>query len=103
MSKFAKIFDRYKTYDDTNGRGSVAEWSQAFEARMGLDEARKIMRENDPLAVLGLVSMPDMATLKNAYRRLVMENHPDRGGDPILCKKIIAAFTVLEKRIHKMD
>jgi DnaJ-domain-containing protein 1 len=101
LSKFAKLFDRYKTYDDTNGRGSVAEWSQAFESRMGIDEARKIMRENDPLAVLGLETMPDMALLKSTYRRLVMENHPDRGGDAILCKKIIAAFTVLEKRISK--
>jgi DnaJ-domain-containing protein 1 len=102
LSKFAKLFDRYKTYDDTKGRGSVAEWSQAFETRMGLDEARKIMRENDPLAVLGLSSMPDMTLLKATYRKLVMENHPDRGGDPILCKKIIAAFTVLEKKISKM-
>jgi DnaJ-domain-containing protein 1 len=101
LSKFAKLFDRYKTYDDTNGRGSVKEWSQAFDARMGLDEARKIMRENNPLAVLGLNSMPDMNNLKNTYRKLVMENHPDRGGDPILCKKIIAAYTVLEKKISK--
>jgi hypothetical protein len=31
-----------------------------------------------------------------------MENHPDRGGDPILCKKIIAAFTVLEKKIRRI-
>jgi len=29
----------------------------------------------------------------------MMENHPDRGGDPATCKKIIAAFTVLEKRL----
>ena len=102
MSKFSKIFDRYKTYDDTKGRGSVAEWSHAFETRMGLDEARKIMREGDPLAVLGLASMPDMTLLKATYRKLVMENHPDRGGDPILCKKIIAAFTVLEKKIKRI-
>ena len=99
MSKFS--LDRYKTYDDTKGRGSVADWSHAFETRMGLDEAKKIMRENDPLMVLGLESMPDMNLLKNTYRRLVMENHPDRGGDPIMCKTIIAAFTVLEKRLLK--
>ena len=29
----------------------------------------------------------------------MLENHPDRGGDPIKCKKIIAAYTILEKRI----
>lgn len=96
MSKFKKLFGRYKTYDDTNGRGSVAEWRESF---MGIDEAKRLMRDNDPLSVLGLDSMPDMTLLKNTYRRLVMENHPDRGGDPILCKKIIAAYTVLEGRI----
>jgi len=101
LSKFAKLFDRYKTYDDTKGRGSVADWSHAFETRMGLDEAKKIMRENDPFSVLGLSSMPDITLLKETYRKLVMENHPDRGGDPILCKKIIAAFTVLEKKLRK--
>ena len=78
MSKFS--LDRYKTYDDTKGRGSVTDWSHAFETRMGLDEAKKIMRENDPLSVLGLASMPDMNLLKNTYRRLVMENHPTGAG-----------------------
>jgi len=96
---FDKIFERYKTYDDSKGHGCVSEWRDAFEARMGIDEAKKIMRESDPLAVLGLSTIPSLNELKNLYRKLMKEHHPDKGGDPQMCKKIIAAYTVLERRM----
>lgn len=99
MGDFAKIFDRYKTYDDSHGRGSVSQWRDAFETRMGMDEARRIVRDTDPYLILGLDAEASIHDLKSKYRQLMMENHPDRGGDPALCKKIIAAFTVLEKRL----
>ena len=98
-SKFAKLFDRYKTYDDSQGRGNVNEWGKAFQTRMGQGEARQIIRDNDPLVILGLDSMPDMATLEKVYRKLVMENHPDKGGDHLRCKEIIAAYTILKKKL----
>lgn len=101
MSNFAKLFDRYKTYDDSQGRGNVDQWRSAFNTRMNLDEAKKIVRDNDPLIILGLVEMPDLATLKNVFRKLMMQNHPDRGGDTVVCRKIIAAFTVLERRVKE--
>lgn len=100
MSNFSKLFDRYKTYDDSEGRGSVDQWRSAFNTRMNLDEAKRIIKENDPLIILGLDKIPDLNTLKNIYRKLMLENHPDRGGDPIKCKKIIAAYTVLEKKLN---
>lgn len=99
MSNFAKLFDRYKTYDDAEGRGSVEQWRSAFNTRMNLDEAKRIIKENDPLIILGLDKIPDLNTLKNIYRKLMLENHPDRGGDEAKCKKIIAAYTVLEKKL----
>jgi hypothetical protein len=100
MGNFEKIFSQYKTYDDSRGRGGVAEWRDAFEARMGIDEAKRIMRESDPLKTLGLDKMPSIHELKNLYRKLMKEHHPDKGGDPQKCKKIIAAYTVLERRIE---
>lgn len=103
MGNFSKLFEKYKTYDDSNGRGSVKEWRESFESKMGLDEAQKIIKNNDPLIVLGFSQMPDLSELKTRYRKLVMENHPDKGGSTILCKKIIAAFTVLEKRLRPHD
>jgi hypothetical protein len=99
MSTFAKLFDRYKTYDEQHGRGNVQEWRRAFDTRMNLDEAKQIVRDNDPLIILDLVELPSLAVLKNIYRKLMLENHPDRGGDPVKCKKIIAAFTILEKKV----
>ena len=99
MGNFAKLFDRYKTYDATHGHGSVSEWRDAFETRMGLDEARRIVRDSDPYLTLGLDTEASIHEIKSRYRQLMMENHPDRGGDPSTCKKIIAAFTVLEKRM----
>jgi len=99
MSNFAKVFAKYKTYDDSQGRGSVDEWRSSFNAKMNLDEARNLVRDHDPLQIMGLDKMPDLATLKAAYRKLMLKHHPDRGGDATTCRNIIAAFTVLERKL----
>jgi hypothetical protein len=31
------------------------------------------------------------------YRKLIMQHHPDRGGDPEICKKLNAAFADAER------
>lgn len=98
MSNFSKLFERYKTYDNSEGHGSVQQWRSAFNTKMNLEEAKKFLQD-DPFQILGLTELPNLINLKNIYRKLMLENHPDRGGDPIKCKKIIAAYTILEKRI----
>lgn len=98
MSNFSKLFERYKTYDNSEGHGSVQQWRSVFNTKMNLEEAKKFLQD-DPFQILGLIELPDLINLKNIYRKLMLENHPDRGGDPIKCKKIIAAYTILEKRI----
>lgn len=35
------FLEGYKTYDESSGHGSAAEWQRAFSVRMGLDEARR--------------------------------------------------------------
>ena len=102
MSKFKKIFDRYKTYDDSQGRGNVEQWKSSFDERMSNDEAHKIVKDSDPLSILGLSKIPDLEELKVVYRHLIMKNHPDRGGDHMRCKQIIAAYTVILKRISRL-
>lgn len=47
------------------------------------------------LAVLGLESPIDLAAAKRRYRRLAMQHHPDRGGDPERLKTINWAMGVL--------
>ena len=95
MSKFADTLKKYKTYDDSMGRGCVNEWRSAFES-MNKDEAIGILKRKDPLNIFGLSELPSLEILKKIYRKLMLENHPDRGGDHKKCKEIIAAFTILE-------
>ncbi|GBC49382.1 dnaJ homolog subfamily C member 15 [Rhizophagus irregularis DAOM 181602=DAOM 197198] len=41
------------------------------------------------------------AKIKEAYRKTLMLNHPDKGGSPYLASKIIEAKNFLEKVIRK--
>jgi DnaJ family protein A protein 2 len=58
--------------------------------------------DNDGLyKVLGVSKDVDSDTLKKAYRKLALANHPDKGGDPDKFKTISVAYEVLsdpEKR-----
>jgi hypothetical protein len=100
MSSFDKLFSKYKTYDDSNGRGSIEEWGRLFNEKMNSSDAKKIVKRENPLEILGFASMPTIAQLKDTYRKLVMKHHPDKGGDPLFCKKIIAAYTILETQLQ---
>jgi DnaJ-class molecular chaperone len=46
---------------------------------------------------LGLEKGADDATIKKAYRKLVMKHHPDKGGDPETFKKIQHAYDILSE------
>lgn len=90
----------YRTYDPAKeGFGSVKQWSASWES-MGFDEAVTRVGSEDPLAILGFTALPSYDELKRAYRKLIMKHHPDAGGDEAMAKKIIAAYTVLEKRLQ---
>jgi len=46
----------------------------------------------DPYKVLGVPRGAPEAEVKKAYRKLAMQHHPDKGGDPEQFKKIQAAY-----------
>lgn len=50
------------------------------------------------LAELGLSDPVDAHTIKQAYRRLAMEYHPDRGGDCLKLQAINSAYATLRRR-----
>ena len=52
-------------------------------------------RRRQALDVLGLKDPIDAAEIKQHYRRLAMEHHPDRGGDTARLQMINAAMSVL--------
>lgn len=99
---FSDIFDKYKTYNPaTEGYGNPDEWIHTFRARMGLDEARSYLHDDDPLTILGLSGKPTWGEIKRAYRAMALRYHPDHGGSDAAMQKINAAFTVLENRYGK--
>jgi len=46
----------------------------------------------DDLATLGLGPSADSASIRDAYRSLAMDNHPDRGGDTTVMAAITEAY-----------
>ncbi|KAJ3226512.1 mitochondrial import inner membrane translocase subunit TIM14 [Chytriomyces hyalinus] len=59
-----------------------------FDAKMTTREAALI---------LGIRESAPASKLKDAHRRIMLANHPDRGGSPYLASKINEAKELLEK------
>jgi len=102
--KAKKAFlDGYKTYSpEKEGYGSPSDWVENFRSRMGLNEAKEVLGDNDPFNILGLPKGASWGEIKSAYRKLAMQTHPDRNpGDEeaaIKFKKVQAAYEILEAR-----
>ncbi len=91
------LLDGYKTYDPkTEGYGNSREWKGAFAERMGIDEARRVVADDSPYGILGVTDQATWDEIKSAYRKLVMQHHPDKGGDAAAFRRIQGAYEVLE-------
>jgi len=108
--KFSDIFSKYKTYDpEEEGFGSPEEWKGAFRERMGLSEARECLRDKSPRGVLGVGASATWAEITKAFRKRVLEVHPDRiavtGLTPEeahrLSKEVVAAYSILAEEFGK--
>lgn len=98
------FMDGYKTYDTSDGYGDERQWKDAFNARMGFDEAKKILSNEDPYSVLELVFGVTFAEIKKAFRKLAMKWHPDKNPGVDTTKemqRILAAYTILENKFNK--
>ncbi|WVR07000.1 hypothetical protein IAU60_004039 [Kwoniella sp. DSM 27419] len=58
-----------------------------FKAKMDKAEALQVLGLRDPIT---------SNRLKDAHRRLMLANHPDRGGSPYLAGKVNEAKALLE-------
>ena len=80
-SNFNKIFEKYKTYDTSNGFGSRSQWEDAANNRL---KANKPVQSEFP----ELTKAEDLGELKRAYRKLVKVHHPDKGGSEETFKRM---------------
>ena len=92
----------YKTYDPTTeGYGDATQWKEAFNQRMGYDEAVNVLGADSAYSILGILANASFNEIKTAYRKMAMIWHPDRnpGKDTTeMMQKIIAAYTFLTEK-----
>ena len=54
----------------------------------------------EPHEILGVAWDVSERALRSAYRRLALEHHPDKGGDPVRFQLIVQAYEALMNRLH---
>ena len=87
-------------------------WAWDEGRRMGRQEFNKLTFVNDRkfeelCAVLGVkqqcVLDPDKRVIEKAFRRNALKCHPDKGGDPVVFKKLNDAYLKLIGHIQKVS
>jgi hypothetical protein len=67
--------------------GGQLRWKQIFNERTA---SSHLARE-----ILGVTADLSLSQVATVYRKLAFQNHPDRGGDPLMSRMINAAFAYL--------
>ncbi|GAA5867253.1 hypothetical protein JCM3774_002389 [Rhodotorula dairenensis] len=74
--------------------GAKSDWAKGgFNPKMDRGEAARILGIPESHLTLN--------KLKDAHRRIMLANHPDRGGSPYLASKVNEAKDLLEKQLSK--
>lgn len=99
-----RFLDGYETYDTTRGLGSAKKWRSAFYDRIDKKEAARILKntEQSPYELLELSLGASKEEIKKAYRKMLMQWHPDLNQHRIeeaeqMTKKIIAAYSLISE------
>lgn len=79
---FMDCYDRPdRQYDPSvSGFGNPSQWRSSFYQRMGFAEATKVVEASGSKAhiILGIVAGATKDIIKQAYRKMVKQYHPDR-------------------------
>lgn len=107
---FADIAAARKRYDPSvDGYGNPDSWKAAFQERMGIEEAQRVVGTRGPRKILGVAMDATWAEIVKAYRTKMLECHPDRIATSGLTpeeahkrtKDLNAAYAVLAKEFGK--
>lgn len=85
------IYHRYRSTCASNILSGQSVFTQYYK---GGFESKMTRREAG--LILGVSERSSLKEIKDAHRRSVLANHPDRGGSPYLALKINEAKSVLE-------
>ena len=89
-----KTFQSMKRTAQITGTSSFVHYYRGgFDSKMSRREAS---------LVLGLREGASKDAIKDAHRRIMIANHPDRGGSPYLATKINEAKDTLEGKIKNV-
>ncbi|CDF88389.1 probable Mitochondrial import inner membrane translocase subunit TIM14 [Zygosaccharomyces bailii] len=85
----------YKSISSKMGgeKGAAAFLKGGFDPKMNQKEAMQILNLNE--------GQLNKKKLKEVHRRIMLANHPDKGGSPYLATKINEAKDFLEKKVLK--
>jgi len=98
-----------RQYDPSvEGYGNPEQWNAAFRTRLGLDEAKRVLKDLDPWTILGVSRDATWHEIRKAYKKLAAHSHPDwQANHPEEkltvddFKQIQAAYEILEARYKK--
>ena len=90
----------YGTYEGE--RGNPDQWKTFFNFAWSKQSAglilEKLEDKKTPYELLGVTITATLDEIKSAFRKLLLIHHPDKGGDPEVCRNIIAAYVFLTEK-----
>ena len=69
-------------------------------AMLACGAVQSVEAGKDLYKVLNIDRGADDRTVKKMYRKLALEHHPDKGGDPVRFQLIVTAYEALMNRLH---
>ena len=87
----------YGTYDGSSGHAE--QWRAAYEETMSGEKAIAIVADDSPWEILGVPTGSALPVVRAAFGKLMLEHHPDHGGDKEVCQRIIAAWTLFKDKL----